>query len=53
LAIVSHIAAGHAIVSAAGGKVTDGRGASLRFGEGPKDFIVPELIARGDPAAGG
>jgi 3'(2'), 5'-bisphosphate nucleotidase len=47
------IAAGHAIVTAAGGRVTDGRGASLRFGEGRKDFIVPEFIAWGDPAAGG
>jgi 3'(2'), 5'-bisphosphate nucleotidase len=45
------IAAGHAIVTAAGGKVTDGRGANLRFGEGGKDFIVPEFIAWGDPAA--
>jgi 3'(2'), 5'-bisphosphate nucleotidase len=45
------IAAGHAIVTAAGGKVTDGRGANLRFGEGAKDFIVPEFIAWGDPAA--
>jgi 3'(2'), 5'-bisphosphate nucleotidase len=47
------IAAGHAIVTAAGGKVTDGCGANLRFGEGRKDFIVPEFIAWGDPAAGG
>ena len=47
------IAAGHAIVTAAGGKVTDGQGAELRFGTGPKDFIVPEFIAWGDPAAAG
>jgi 3'(2'), 5'-bisphosphate nucleotidase len=47
------IAAGHAIVTAAGGKVTDGHGANLRFGEGRKDFIVPEFIAWGDPAAAG
>jgi 3'(2'), 5'-bisphosphate nucleotidase len=51
------IAAGHAIVTAAGGKVTDGQGAALRFGAGPKnfikDFIVPEFIAWGDPAAAG
>jgi 3'(2'), 5'-bisphosphate nucleotidase len=47
------IAAGHAIVTAAGGKVTDGRGANLRFGEGAKDFIVPEFIAWGDPTAMG
>jgi 3'(2'), 5'-bisphosphate nucleotidase len=45
------IAAGHAIVTAAGGKVTDAQGAELRFGAGAKDFIVPEFIAWGDPAA--
>lgn len=47
------IAAGHAIVTAAGGKITDGQGAALRFGAGAKDFIVPEFIAWGDPAAAG
>ncbi len=47
------IAAGHAIVTAAGGKITDSRGAELRYGEGRKDFIVPEFIAWGDPAAAG
>ena len=47
------IAAGHAIVTAAGGRITDGQGAELRFGAGPKDFIVPEFIAWGDPAAAG
>jgi hypothetical protein len=52
LAIVSHIATGHTIVTA-GGKIADGRGANLRFGEGRKDFIVPEFIAWGDPAAAG
>jgi 3'(2'), 5'-bisphosphate nucleotidase len=47
------IAAGHAVVTAAGGKITDGQGAELRFGEGRKDFIVPEFIAWGDPEAAG
>jgi 3'(2'), 5'-bisphosphate nucleotidase len=47
------IAAGHAVVTAAGGKVTDAQGAALRFGQGGKDFIVPEFIAWGDPAAAG
>ena len=47
------IAAGHAIVTAAGGKVTDGSGGVLRFGTGRADFIVPEFIAWGDPAAMG
>jgi 3'(2'), 5'-bisphosphate nucleotidase len=46
------IAAGHAIVTAAGGRVTDGHGADLQFGTGRHDgFIVPEFIAWGDPKA--
>src|SRR5216683_4278873 len=46
------VAAGCAIVTAAGGKVTDAHGAPLRFGEGNDDrFIVPAFIAGGDPAA--
>ena len=51
------IAAGHAIVTAAGGKVTDAAGGDLRFGRGfqqgsqngATDFIVPAFIAWGDP----
>jgi 3'(2'), 5'-bisphosphate nucleotidase len=45
------VAAGHAIVTAAGGKITDTQGADLQFGKGGKDFIVPEFIAWGDPSA--
>lgn len=45
------VAAGHAVVTAAGGKVTDSKGAELHFGLGGEDFIVPEFIAWGDPAA--
>jgi 3'(2'), 5'-bisphosphate nucleotidase len=45
------IAAGHAIVTAAGGRVTDAQGAELQFGRGRADFIVPEFIAWGDPSA--
>ena len=48
------IAAGHAIVTAAGGKVADARGAPLKFGQvtqGFSNFIVPEFIAWGDPTA--
>jgi 3'(2'), 5'-bisphosphate nucleotidase len=45
------IAAGHAIVTAAGGKVTDALGADVPFGRGRDDFIVPEFIAWGDPSA--
>ena len=45
------VAAGHAVVTAAGGKVTDGKGASLRFGGGQGGFIMPEFIAWGDPSA--
>ena len=54
------IAAGHAIVTAAGGKVTNAAGGDLRFGQGfqqgaqkdATDFIVPAFIAWGDPTAG-
>jgi 3'(2'), 5'-bisphosphate nucleotidase len=45
------IAAGHAIVTAAGGKITGAKGSDLHFGRGREDFIVPEFIAWGDPAA--
>jgi 3'(2'), 5'-bisphosphate nucleotidase len=45
------IAAGHAIVTAAGGRVTDAQGAEVQFGRGRADFIVPEFIAWGDPTA--
>jgi 3'(2'), 5'-bisphosphate nucleotidase len=45
------VAAGHAVVTAAGGKITDGRGTDLHFGLKRADFIVPEFIAWGDPSA--
>jgi 3'(2'), 5'-bisphosphate nucleotidase len=45
------IAAGHAVVTAAGGRITDAQGADVRFGRGRADFIVPEFIAWGDPSA--
>jgi 3'(2'), 5'-bisphosphate nucleotidase len=45
------VAAGHAVVTAAGGKVTDAEGAELRFGQRRDGFIVPEFIAWGDPSA--
>jgi 3'(2'), 5'-bisphosphate nucleotidase len=45
------IAAGHAVVTAAGGRITGAHGADLHFGRGREDFIVPEFIAWGDPAA--
>jgi 3'(2'), 5'-bisphosphate nucleotidase len=46
------VGAGCALVTAAGGKVTDGRGGALRFGEPrEKAFIVPDFIAWGDPQA--
>jgi 3'(2'), 5'-bisphosphate nucleotidase len=43
------VAAGHALVTAAGGRITDQAGQALRFGAGRDDFIVPEFIAWGDP----
>jgi 3'(2'), 5'-bisphosphate nucleotidase len=45
------IAAGHAIVTAAGGKITGAHGSDLHFGRGREDFIIPEFIAWGDPTA--
>ncbi|MET0967919.1 MAG: 3'(2'),5'-bisphosphate nucleotidase CysQ [Tardiphaga sp.] len=45
------VAAGHAVVVAAGGAVTDGHGQPLHFGGKREDFIVPEFIAWGDAAA--
>jgi 3'(2'), 5'-bisphosphate nucleotidase len=45
------VAAGHAVLTAAGGKVTDGKGGTLRFGDTRDDFLVPQFIAWGDPAA--
>ena len=49
------VAAGHAVVTAAGGRITDAQGAELQFGKGRQglkgqaSFIVPEFIAWGDP----
>jgi 3'(2'), 5'-bisphosphate nucleotidase len=45
------VAAGCALVAAAGGKITTPQGASLRFGKAEKNFIVPAFIAWGDPSA--
>lgn len=45
------VAAGHAVVVAAGGRITDSARAPLRFGNGGADFLVPGFIAWGDPAA--
>jgi len=45
------IAAGHAVVVAAGGIVTDGAGRPLRYGTSRPGFVLPEMIAWGDPAA--
>jgi 3'(2'), 5'-bisphosphate nucleotidase len=45
------VGAGCALVTAAGGRVTDSQGGAIRFGGGRDGFIVPEFIAWGDPAA--
>jgi 3'(2'), 5'-bisphosphate nucleotidase len=46
------VGAGSAVVTAAGGRVTDGDGDELRFGQlRDTGFIVPEFIAWGDPEA--
>jgi len=44
------VAAGHALVAAAGGIVTTPDGGSLTFGHADKNFRVPAFIAWGDPA---
>jgi len=43
------VAAGHALVVAAGGVVTDRKGLSLPFGRAADKFRVPAFIAWGDP----
>jgi 3'(2'), 5'-bisphosphate nucleotidase len=45
------VAAGCAVVTAAGGKVTDADGGPLRFGERNDGYIMPAFIAWGDPSA--
>lgn len=46
------VGAGAAVVTAAGGRVTDGKGGELRFGQRrDTGFIIPEFIAWGDPQA--
>ena len=45
------IAAGHAVVLAAGGVVTATDGSALTYGHGERDFRVPGFIAWGDPGA--
>jgi len=45
------VAAGHALVTAAGGRITDSSGKPLVFGSGRDGFIMPEFIAWGDPKA--
>jgi 3'(2'), 5'-bisphosphate nucleotidase len=44
------VAAGHALVAAAGGIVTKPDGSRLTFGHADKNFRVPAFIAWGDPA---
>ena len=47
------VAAGHALVTAAGGRITDAAGGEIRFGEGRGNFIIPAFIAWGDSAQAG
>jgi 3'(2'), 5'-bisphosphate nucleotidase len=44
------VAAGHAVIAAAGGTVTRPDGSALRYGKG-SDFLVPGFLAWGDPVA--
>ena len=43
------VAAGHAVVTASGGIVTDRQGAPLEFGNAAAEFRIPAFIAWGDP----
>ena len=43
------VAAGHAVVTAAGGIVTDAQGVPLKFGDAAGNFRIPAFIAWGDP----
>ena len=45
------IAAGHAVLAAAGGTVLRPDGTPLTYGHADADFVVPGFIAWGDPAA--
>jgi 3'(2'), 5'-bisphosphate nucleotidase len=45
------VAAGHALLAAAGGAVTTPEGAPLRYGGIATSFRVPAFVAWGDPAA--
>jgi 3'(2'), 5'-bisphosphate nucleotidase len=45
------VAAGHAILLAAGGMVTTPEGGIPSYGRADRDFRVPGFIAWGDPAA--
>lgn len=45
------IAAGHAVLCAAGGAVTAPDGSRLRYGRAAAGFLVPGFVACGDPAA--
>ncbi|UWU75355.1 3'(2'),5'-bisphosphate nucleotidase CysQ [Bradyrhizobium huanghuaihaiense] len=48
------VGAGCAVVTAAGGRVTDGKGGELSFGQRrDTGFIIPEFVAWGDPQAVG
>ena len=44
------VAAGHAVLAAAGGAVTTPEGAPLRYGQIAENFRIPAFIAWGDPS---
>jgi 3'(2'), 5'-bisphosphate nucleotidase len=45
------VAAGHAVLAAAGGRITTPEGAPLRYGRIAENFRVPAFVAWGDPEA--
>jgi 3'(2'), 5'-bisphosphate nucleotidase len=46
------IAAGHAVLTAAGGTLTRRDGSAIRYGGLERNLLVPDFIAWGDPMAG-
>ena len=45
------VAAGHAILAAAGGLVVQPDGSQLTYGNAERDYCIPGFVAGGDPTA--
>jgi 3'(2'), 5'-bisphosphate nucleotidase len=44
------VAAGHAVLAAAGGAVVTAEGTQLRYGQGGENFRIRAFVAWGDPS---